>query len=37
MFVLTVRVSPPQLSFPSDYLTNNIPTHRLAELLRTNA
>ena len=37
MFVLTVRVSPPQLSFPSDYLTNNIPTRRLAELLRTNA
>lgn len=33
MLVLTVRLSPPQLSFPSDYLTNNIPTRRLAELL----
>ena len=37
MLVLTVRLSPPQLSFPSDYLTNNIPTRRLAELLETSA
>lgn len=37
MLVLTVRLSPPQLSFPSDYLTNNIPTRRLTELLQTNA
>jgi aminoglycoside phosphotransferase (APT) family kinase protein len=37
MLVLTVRLSPPQLSFPSDYLTNNIPTRRLAELLQANA
>jgi aminoglycoside phosphotransferase (APT) family kinase protein len=35
MLVLTVRLSPPQLSFPSDYLTNNVPTRRLAELLGT--
>ena len=33
MFVLTVRASPPQLSFPSDYLTNNMPTRLLAESL----
>ena len=36
MLVLTVRLSPPQLSFPSDYLTSNIPTRRLAKLLGTN-
>lgn len=33
MLVLTVRLSPPELTFPPDYLTNNVPTRRLAELL----
>ncbi len=37
MLVLTVRLSPAELSFPPDYLTNNIPTRRLTELLRTHA
>lgn len=37
MLVLTVRLSPAQLTFPPDYLTNNIPTRRLTELLRTHA
>ena len=34
MLVLTVRLSPPELRFPPDYLTDNVPTRRLAELLR---
>jgi aminoglycoside phosphotransferase (APT) family kinase protein len=33
MLVLTVRLSPPELKFPPDYLTKNVPTRRLAELL----
>jgi len=33
MLVLTVRLSPPELKFPPDYLTNNVPTRRLTELL----
>ncbi|HEX3287120.1 MAG TPA: phosphotransferase family protein [Mycobacterium sp.] len=34
MLVLTVRLSPPELTFPPDYLSNNVPTRRLAGLLR---
>ncbi|MGV0050651.1 phosphotransferase family protein [Mycobacterium colombiense] len=37
MLVLTVRLSPPELKFPPDYLTNNVPTRRLADLLRAHA
>ncbi|MCH5675585.1 phosphotransferase family protein [Streptomyces gilvus] len=37
MLVLTVRLSPPELSFPAGYLTDNVPTRRLAELLRAHA
>ncbi|MWA04902.1 phosphotransferase [Actinomadura sp. LD22] len=37
MLVLTVRLSPPQLAFPPGYLTENIPTRRLAALLHTHA
>jgi aminoglycoside phosphotransferase (APT) family kinase protein len=37
MLVLTVQLSPPELEFPADYLTNNVPTRRLAELLRAYA
>lgn len=37
MLVLTVRLSPPQLSLPPNYLTDNFPTHRLAELLHASA
>ncbi|MEE6174922.1 phosphotransferase family protein [Mycobacterium sp. 050134] len=34
MLVLTVQLSPPELEFPPDYLTENVPTRRLAQLLR---
>jgi aminoglycoside phosphotransferase (APT) family kinase protein len=37
LLVLTVRLSPPELEFPPDYLTNNVPTRQLAELLRAHA
>ena len=37
MLVLTVRLSPAELIFPPNYLTNNIPTRRLAELLHNHA
>jgi aminoglycoside phosphotransferase (APT) family kinase protein len=37
MLAMTVRLSPPELTFPPDYLTNNVPTRRLAELLGTNS
>lgn len=33
MLVLTVRASPVHLSLPADYATNNIPTHKLAEMI----
>jgi aminoglycoside phosphotransferase (APT) family kinase protein len=35
MLVLTVKLSPPELVFPPNYLDENIPTRRLAELLRS--
>lgn len=34
MLVLTVLLSPPELDFPPDYLTENVPTRRLAQLMR---
>jgi aminoglycoside phosphotransferase (APT) family kinase protein len=34
MLVPTVQLSPPELRFPPDYLTDNIPTRRLAQLMR---
>jgi aminoglycoside phosphotransferase (APT) family kinase protein len=37
MLVLTVKLSPPELEFAQDYLTTNVPTRRLAELLRSHA
>lgn len=37
MLVLAMRLSPPELKFPPDYLTNNVPTRRLAKLLRAHA
>ena len=37
MLVLTVRLNPAELTFPADYLTKNIPTRRLSELLHTHA
>ncbi|WP_322761841.1 phosphotransferase family protein [Frankia sp. Cr2] len=33
LLVLAVHMSPPNLNYVDDFLTNNIPTHRLAELL----
>lgn len=37
LLVLTVRLSPPELTFPASYLTDNVPTRRLAALLGTYA
>jgi aminoglycoside phosphotransferase (APT) family kinase protein len=37
MLVMTVQLSPPELKFPPEYLTNNVPTRRLAALLRAHA
>lgn len=34
MLVLTVALSPPELDFPPNYVTENVPTRRLAQLMR---
>ncbi|WP_328354855.1 phosphotransferase family protein [Mycobacterium sp. NBC_00419] len=34
MLVMTVLLSPPELDFPPNYLTENVPTRRLAQLMR---
>ncbi len=34
MLVMTVQLSPPELEFPPNYLTENVPTRRLAHLMR---
>jgi aminoglycoside phosphotransferase (APT) family kinase protein len=34
MLVLTVQLSPPELEFPPNYLTENVPTRLLAQLMR---